>query len=499
VIIRSGAREDFGAIRVFVWLLIAIVVGVGVAVLPNTIAGLLIGGTILIVASLITPLAPLIMLLIIAPIRTLFATESTFSLPLDFGQLFLVVTLGCWIISRVTFQQKLPRFKFSAALIAVIGFITATALSAFSAFSLSAWLPEWLKWLQIALLIVVCADLASHRKWEWMVFGMVAAAFTNALIGIHEFFGGSGALHLLVNDQYFRAFGTFGQPNPFGGFMGLIAPIAAAAALGYAIKAWNLWRNAHKASLRSLLITLFYIAAFGTISTALLMSWSRGAWLGFGASMLIILVAAPRRLWRGIILLGLISLIGAILWFSERLPTSVTERIASATQETFSFSDVRGVDITSENYALVERLAHWQAAINMATDHPFWGVGLGNYEMAYPSYRLLNWDLALGHAHNYYLNVLGETGIIGLVSYVALWLTVSLLTWRTIRRHPDPLSRLIAVGLLGTWTYLALHSLTDNLYVNNLFIHLGILLGILTVLSDQVSATVLRMRVAWGS
>jgi hypothetical protein len=56
-----------------------------------------------------------------------------------------------------------------------------------------------------------------------------------------------------------------------------------------------------------------------------------------------------------------------------------------------------------------------------------------------------------------------------------------LLTWRA-RRHPDPLARLIAVGLFGTWTYLAVHSLTDNLYVNNLFLHLGVLLGVLALL-----------------
>jgi O-antigen ligase len=117
----------------------------------------------------------------------------------------------------------------------------------------------------------------------------------------------------------------------------------------------------------------------------------------------------------------------------------------------------------------------------MAQANPWLGVGFGNYEVAYSNYNLINWKLALGHAHNYYLNVFAETGIIGLISYVALWLSVMLLTWRT-RRHPDPLARLIAVGLLGTWTYLAVHSLTDNLYVNNLFLHLGVMLGILALL-----------------
>jgi O-antigen ligase len=127
-------------------------------------------------------------------------------------------------------------------------------------------------------------------------------------------------------------------------------------------------------------------------------SWSRGAWLGFAASSLIMLVALPRRTWFGLALGTIIALGGLGLWASGRLPASIAERISSFTTETLSFTDVRAVDITPANYALIERFAHWQAAINMATDHPWLGVGLGNYEAAYENYRLINWNMALGHA-----------------------------------------------------------------------------------------------------
>ena len=111
------------------------------------------------------------------------------------------------------------------------------------------------------------------------------------------------------------------------------------------------------------------------------------------------------------------------------LPASIVDRGSSATQELFVLADVRAVDITPENYAIVERLAHWQAAINMAEQHPWLGVGLGNYEATYNSYRLLNWEESLGHAHNYYLNVLAETGIIGLIGYIAVFVNILFLTW----------------------------------------------------------------------
>jgi fatty acid desaturase len=41
----------------------------------------------------------------------------------------------------------------------------------------------------------------------------------------------------------------------------------------------------------------------------------------------------------------------------------------------------------------------------------------------------------------------------------------------------------MTLGLLGVWTHLAVHSFFDKLYVNNLFLHLGVMLGLLAVVS----------------
>jgi hypothetical protein len=65
-------------------------------------------------------------------------------------------------------------------------------------------------------------------------------------------------------------------------------------------------------------------------------------------------------------------------------------------------------------------------------------------------------------------------------------------TWR-LRRHPDKLSRLLGIGILGSWTYLAVHSLFDNLFVNNIFIHIGLILGLLAMLYNQISQNI-RLR-----
>jgi O-antigen ligase len=478
-----------------IWGILAVSAGLLVASQPLAAVVLALAVAAFGLLALITPLATLVVLLILAPLRTLIATESSLQLPLDIGQLALAALLLCWVFYRAAHERRLPRLVWSPTILPVLLFIIAISLSAFGAISLSAWLNEWLKWVQVLILILFCLDLAADQAWEWLIFGLILSGVANALIGIYEFMGGSGALHLLINDRFFRAFGTFGQPNPFGGFMGLLAPIALTAALGYSVRARRFWHGTKQLPISPIIAASFYIAASGLLVVGVIVSWSRGAWLGYALSLGAVLFALPRRLWQSVGLVVAVTGIIGGLWLTGRLPLSVVSRISSAFEETFATADVRGVDITSENYALIERLAHWQAAVNMATDYPWLGVGFGNYEVAYPRYRLINWKFPLGHAHNYYLNVLAETGIIGLVAYIILWVSLIVLTWRT-RRHPDPLARFMAVGLFGSWVYLATHSLTDNLYVNNLFLHLGIMIGTVSVLYNQVRGSIRLTRIA---
>lgn len=460
------------------WLVLALVVAVLAATQPISLTFAALALAALAISGIMTPLGTLAALLILAPLRSLVETTIPGTLPLDIGQLGLLAVIGFWLVDALGKRRTLPRFIWTPVYIPLVLFVAATGLTAFSALSLSAWFSEWLKWVSMLVMVAICLDLG---KWEWLVFGLVLSGVANAVIGIYEYFGGSGALHLLIDSSHFRAFGTFGQPNPFGGFMGLVAPIAAMAALGYARRLWKIRREQKRLPVGLLTTAAFYTLAAAVLIAGAFMSWSRGAWLGVAASFGMMLVALPRKWWHSVLPLVLMAALVGLLWVGGRLPASIVSRIESVTDEITSFQDVRAVDVTPENYANVERLAHWQAALNMAQANPFLGVGFGNYEIAYPSYNLLYWRLALGHAHNYYLNVFAETGMIGLASYITLWGSVMLLTWRA-RRQPDPLARLIVVGLLGTWTYLAVHSLTDNLYVNNLFLHLGVMLGILAVL-----------------
>jgi len=208
---------------------------------------------------------------------------------------------------------------------------------------------------------------------------------------------------------------------------------------------------------------------------ALIASWSRGAWIGFAAALLVMAAALPRRARWGLLAVALLAIITIGLYNADLLPASVVARLTDFAAG-LRLEDVRGVGINSTNYAVIERLAHWQSALEMWRQHFWTGVGLGCYEPAYPAVALINWPLALGHAHNTYLNLLAETGLIGFLAYLVLWAAVFWQTWR-ITRTTGGLTRGLAIGLLGVWTHLAVHNFFDNLYVNNVHVLVGALMG----------------------
>jgi O-antigen ligase len=317
---------------------------------------------------------------------------------------------------------------------------------------------------------------------RWIVTILLLAGLSQAIIGIWQFgLKGSGPDHFLILERFYRAFGTFQQPNPFGGFMGIAASLAIGASIGSGA---DLFTRKKKGATwqASDWLWLLFVSSVAVITTlALIMSWSRGAWLGFAAAMAALIFFLPRRRLYGLLLLLLLLITILFAFQFNMVPVTFSSRLSSFVAD-LDIRDVRGVQITIENFANVERLAHWQSGIDMARDNIILGVGFGNYEPAYEEYGLLNWPHPLGHAHNYYLNLLAETGGIGLLTYIALWVVILVQAMRLLKSS-NWLRRGIALGLLAAWVALSVHHLVDKLYVNNMYLFIGVMLGLQQVLA----------------
>jgi len=105
------------------------------------------------------------------------------------------------------------------------------------------------------------------------------------------------------------------------------------------------------------------------------------------------------------------------------------------------------------------RLVYWDAAIRMSGQYPIAGVGLGRYPRLVSAFRS-RW-VALENAHNFFLQVLAETGLVGLVVFGTL-LALSLVTlWRAADQS-DTLGAGFAVGALFSAVAFAITLLTGH-------------------------------------
>jgi O-antigen ligase len=86
--------------------------------------------------------------------------------------------------------------------------------------------------------------------------------------------------------------------------------------------------------------------------------------------------------------------------------------------------------------------------------------------------------MSLGHAHNYYLNVAAETGLLGLGAYLTLWGTAFARVWLGLRRAGSTWMRVTSLAALGVLVHVSVHNVVDNLWVHNLYIQVAVLLGL---------------------
>jgi tetratricopeptide (TPR) repeat protein len=96
--------------------------------------------------------------------------------------------------------------------------------------------------------------------------------------------------------------------------------------------------------------------------------------------------------------------------------------------------------------------------------HPWLGFGIGSYGLHFAEYRDPALSLALpfnywnlDHAHNEFLEIAVETGLVGLILYAALILCTFYLTWTYVRKNRSR-DNLLLLGLLGGMAGILIHN-----------------------------------------
>lgn len=496
ILLARGVRG--GALRPLFLGLMILSLGLALAHWPLLWATALVSGLIGCLLFLLHPTWGLIPLLLTVPLARLGGLMAA-GMRISPAEVMLVGVLLAWLTQMAARRQV--RFPHPPLLLPFLLFLGAMLASMPGALSLRAGVKELVKWGSMLGAYLFVAACVQRRYLAWLVGAIVAAGCGQALLGIYQFFTGRGPEWFLLFDGFMRAYGTFEQPNPYGGYLGLTLPLAVALAfdIGHSNapragpeSARGVPKDSRPTSRALLPAGLDLKAQIGRLAAlgaallmvaALAMSWSRGAWLGFGAAMLIMSMARSR--WTAILAgAGMGVLILALLLTSARLlPPILTQRFAGLSAY-LTVGDVTTAEVTEANYAVIERLAHWQAALKMWADHPWQGVGIGNYAVVYPRYGLPHWPQPLGHAHNYYLNIGAEAGLVGLVCYLIFWIAALWYAFRATQITTS-LRRAVALGTLGALVHLGVHSLFDNLYVHTMYLQVAVLLGLVAVIGPH--------------
>jgi O-antigen ligase len=216
------------------------------------------------------------------------------------------------------------------------------------------------------------------------ITALVAGGTVTALLGLYQQFAGKAVADWLDNAAYDyiagRITAAFGNPNVLATYLILLFPFVMAGIL-------------KKGSFGSRAGSFLLFALF--ISTIIL-TWSRGAWIGVFLSLAIFLFAynpATLYIWIPTVIGGLFAL--------QHFDSAILNRLGSV------FSPMADSSISY-------RISTWHGALSMASEHLLGGIGVGEeaFHATYPYYALSGIESA-PHAHNLPLQYLCEFGIVG--------------------------------------------------------------------------------------
>ncbi len=245
------------------------------------------------------------------------------------------------------------------------------------------------KWMQYLMMMVVTADILQRPRV--IKRSLIALAISAVLVLIeaftqeHNITGGIFLHHRL--DYFWRMTGPYENPIDLATYLMVVIPIFLA------------WARSQGRTAR---------IALGVLIAALLACLGRtrafGPWLGLCLA-LGVLVLADRWLRRA----ALVTLLaGVVAWLA--------------------FAFVKGTPdfhhiFSTPEIGKADRLAMWQAALGMIHDRPLLGHGLNTFMANYLDYWV-GGERQPRYAHNCYLQVAAETGLIGLTAFLfLLWET----------------------------------------------------------------------------
>lgn len=303
-------------------------------------------------------------------------------------------------------------------------------------------------WFIVALYLIAAKMFKEGKNMERYIWLYLISFSVVIFYAIYRHVGygiwNKQAAHFVVTPFY-------NDHTSYGAAIAIFLPFAA-------VFAFNSFFN-RKVKLISLLF-------FGILIIALVLSYSRAAWLSIAVALVVVLVIKLRIRFQPIFLTILSAIILIVLFQTQILMYLERNSEESSSNLGEHLSSMSNITSDASN---LERLNRWSCAIRMFEDKPVFGFGPGTYMFNYAPYQLskdrtiISTNAAdAGNAHSEYLGPLSESGVLGTLTFLLIIVIVIYTAIHTYTRTNDPkLKSFVLAALTGLVTYY-IHGFLNN-------------------------------------
>ncbi len=296
-------------------------------------------------------------------------------------------------------------------------------------------------WLAAFAFLITLTALTTVREVTWVALAFVVGSVISVVIGLAT--GGLHASTDTVNQTAVQGRFTGGGGDPNVQAAGFVATM---------FLIMGLIPMYRRAAVRIALVLSFALVTVGFLATQ-----SRGGLLALLASAILAMILAPRYRRR---ILGLLVIVAAAVAVLLASQPGALSRITNFGGGSSGRGDL------------------WRVALDVFHNHPFAGVGAGNFEAVESHFVLRPGSISrieyltdVPHlVHNTYLQLLAETGIVGLIGFLVVVAGSLRASWLAVKRfeersQPDyaDLARGVMLGTVGMLVALFFISDGDDL------------------------------------
>ncbi|MFH0855148.1 MAG: O-antigen ligase family protein [Candidatus Omnitrophota bacterium] len=348
---------------------------------------------------------------------------------------FIGLFSAFFVIKKII--EKKPLGVDKAVLVPFIFLFVISLFSFVNSVSFSASFNGIIKLLKYFLIFAVCCqEIRDKEHIGRIVFSICCGISLMAIDAIWQIFSGydfvhGNALQSCIIDLA-RPTASFPNPNVFGVYMTALAPLAIGLTIFY-----------FKGGKRALMFLTSLLAISGVYLTL-----SRGAGLAIYASILFLSVSGKKKFLT-------FALVAIIIIFPFVMPKHIKQWAKEINYNPLVFMCNQ------------DRISIYSNTVNMIKHHPFLGVGINTFSRNYGKYKTESAEKYAHtpdtiYSHNIYLQMAGETGLLGLFSFLWFLFVVFKQAMRSFRKLDDPYLKAAAISLVACIIGFLVNGLTET-------------------------------------